>query len=266
LHGEGNHEHSEVKYEVVGIAPLYESAWDKAIFVPIESVWHIHGLDEHEGHEHHEDEEHEHEDEHESEEHEHENEHHEGEEYEEHYHGTPPVSAIVVKPKTIAAAYELRSMYRKDLTQAVFPAEVLSRLYEILGNAGKILLDIVFAGKILGAVVIAAVLILYLKLRKEQIAALRAFGANANRIFFMIWLGFTTLVFAGSIVGITAAFFAAKFAADKLSAEHGFDLIVWLGWGDFCEIALFLVGLSIFLLIPCALIYRYSAAWCLRNS
>ncbi|MDR0666149.1 MAG: FtsX-like permease family protein [Campylobacteraceae bacterium] len=253
LHGEGHHAHDEVKYEVVGIAPFYENAWDRAIFVPIESVWHIHGLDEHEKHDEHE-------------EHSGHEEHEENEEEHYHDHIMPPISAVVVKPKTISAAYELRSMYKKDLTQAVFPAEVLTKLYAILGNVSKILSDIAIAGGVFGTVVIVAVLILYLKLRQKQIASLRAFGANANRIFLMIWLGFTTLAFAGCAVGVTAAFFAAKFAADKLSAEQGFKLTIWLGWGDFGAIALFLAALSALLLIPCALIYRYAAAENLRNS
>ena len=157
-------------------------------------------------------------------------------------------------------------MYKKDLTQAVFPAEVLTKLYAILGDVSKILSDIAFAGVVFGMVVIIAVLILYLKLRQKQIASLRAFGANANRIFLMIWLGFTTLVCMGCAVGSAAAFFAAKFAADKLSAEQGFKLTVWLGWGDFGMMALFLAALSALLLIPCTLIYRYSAAEALRNS
>jgi putative ABC transport system permease protein len=237
LHGEGHHTHDEIKYKVVGIAPLYENTWDKAIFVPIESVWHIHDLDEHE-----EDEQHAND------------------------HTAPPISAVVVKPKTIPAAYELRSMYRKDLTQAVFPAEVLAKLYAMLGDVGKILSDIAYVGGILSAVVIIAISILYLKLRRGQIASLRAFGASANRIFLMIWLGFTTLVCIGCAVGVTAAFFAAKFTAGTISAEQGFGLTVWLGWGDFGMMALFLTLLSALLLIPCALIYRYSAAECLRNS
>ncbi|MDR0762749.1 MAG: FtsX-like permease family protein [Campylobacteraceae bacterium] len=254
LHGEGHHAHDEIKYKVVGIAPFYESAWDRAIFVPIESVWHIHGLDEHDEDEYskHDDEKHD------------EHEHDEEEHY--HDHASPPISAIVIKPKTIPAAYELRSKYKKDLTQAVFPAEVLSRLYAILGDVSKILSDIAFAGGVLSTVVITAVSILYIKLRRRQIASLRAFGANANRIFLMIWLGFTTLVCTGCAIGIAAAFFAAKITAAKLSAEQGFKLIVWLGWSDFGVMALFLAVLSILLLIPCALIYRYSAAECLRNS
>ncbi|MDR1008063.1 MAG: ABC transporter permease [Campylobacteraceae bacterium] len=240
LHGEGHNAHSEVKYKVVGIAPFYENAWDKAIFVPIESVWHMHGLEEYD------DEKYQH---------------------KEHYrnHTVPPISAVIVKPKTISAAYELRSIYKKDLTQAVFPAEILTKLYAILGDVSKILSDIAFASGVLGAIVIVAVLILYLKLHRRQIASLRAFGANANHIFMMIWLGFTALMCVGYMVGTTVAFFTAKFIANKLSAEQGFKLTVWLEWGDIGAMAISLVVLSAFLLIPCALIYRYSAAWCLKN-
>ncbi|MDR1976313.1 MAG: FtsX-like permease family protein [Campylobacteraceae bacterium] len=317
LHGD-THSHDEVRYEVVGIAPLYDDAWDRAIFVPIESVWRIHGLthdehgahgdDEHEEHadednghsvhdehEHaahaadkyykHTDDEHEaHEDDERSAHNEHEerkvhadDEHDEHATHDNHEHtddehaahedeATPPISAIIVKPKSISAAYKLREMYRKDLTQALFPAEVLSRLYAILGDVEKILSDIAFGAKILGSIVIVIISTIYSKLRQRQIAVLRAFGASVHRIFFAMWFGFMILVSFGFAFGIGFGFYAAKLAAEKISLEQGFGLLVRLEWGDFGAMGLFLLFLSVVLLIPCAFSYKSPALKCLRES
>jgi putative ABC transport system permease protein len=303
LHGD-THAHDEVRYEVVGIAPLYDDAWDRAVFVPIESVWRIHGLA-HDEHDEHEDDEHSVHNEHEEyaahddgehaarehDEHEHathdnhehtDDEHaaHEDDEHsahDEHEHAThdeharedkatPPISAIIVKPKSISAAYKLREMYRKDLTQALFPAEVLSRLYAILGDVEKILSDIAFGAKILGAIVIVIISTIYSKLRQRQIAVLRAFGASVHRIFFAMWFGFMILVSFGFALGIGFGFYAAKLTAEKISLEQGFGLLVRLEWGDFGAMGLFLLFLSVVLLIPCAFSYKSPALKCLRES
>jgi putative ABC transport system permease protein len=231
-----SHLHDEIKYEVVGIAPRYNNAWDRAVFVPIETVWKTHDLP----HE----------------------EHAEAESVDE----LPPVSAVVVKPKSISGAYELRSMYKKGLTQAVFPAEVLTKLYGVLGNIGSILTKISIYAQILAVFIIIAVLMLYLKLKQRQIALLRAIGVNFYHIFFLIWSGFISLVFIGVIMGGALGFFAAKFVSDKLSLKQGFDIEVLVNLQDFSSMAIFFAVLSVVLLVSCVSSYRYCAADILRKS
>lgn len=62
---------------------------------------------------------------------------------------TPGIPAVLVKPKTIADAYRLRQEYRGEATLAVFPAEVLTRLYATLGDARGLLLAIAIGTQIL---------------------------------------------------------------------------------------------------------------------
>ncbi len=57
----------------------------------------------------------------------------------------PGVPAIIVKAKSIADAYRLRSEYRTQATLGVFPAEVLTRLFATLGDIRRILGAIAFA-------------------------------------------------------------------------------------------------------------------------
>ncbi|MGY0714670.1 hypothetical protein [Azospirillum argentinense] len=66
---------------------------------------------------------------------------------------TPDVPAVLVKPKAAADAYRLRQEYRAATTLAVFPAEVLTRLYATLGDARTLLLAIAIGTQ---AIVVAA--------------------------------------------------------------------------------------------------------------
>jgi putative ABC transport system permease protein len=134
----GGHAHSEVSYQVAGKMAPTGTAWDRAILVPIRMVWQLHGMEAHEEHDR--------------------ADHTEksgngfgvlvNEKPHDHDHeidinapldevfdaDSPGVPAILVKPKTIADAYRLRQEYRSDRTLAIFPAEVLTRLYS---NAGR---------------------------------------------------------------------------------------------------------------------------------
>ena len=51
----------------------------------------------------------------------------------------PGVSAVVVRPRSVADAYRLRARYRAGETTAVFPAEVLVELYAPLGDVRDLL-------------------------------------------------------------------------------------------------------------------------------
>ncbi len=196
LHGrlsEGGHVHGAISYEVVGRMKPTGTAWDKAVLVPIEAVWRAHGHEPHGEGEH--GEEHEHEaaapsdadaanttpartgaglaatatyvdpaereaphpvdldrpvdpaaltDE-----------------------DAPGVPAIVMKPRTIADAYKLRQDYRREGTLAVFPAEVLTRLYGTLGDARAVLSAISLGAQALVGGAILFVVIVHVLQRRR---------------------------------------------------------------------------------------------------
>ncbi len=54
----GGETHAGVVYHVTGKLPPTGTPWDRAILVPIQAVWHVHGLGHDHGHEHEEDEHH----------------------------------------------------------------------------------------------------------------------------------------------------------------------------------------------------------------
>ncbi|MEI3773502.1 MULTISPECIES: FtsX-like permease family protein [Pectobacterium] len=292
IHGqvgtEGAHAHDDVTYTVVGVLPADGSAWDKAILVPVNAVWRVHGI--HPPHtaddEHHDDHDHEHGA------HEHEGEHdahpaegaesrdhhadaaqpvtasHDDEHGEEEAHGhahQAGLPAIVVKPKTIAGAYQLRSLYRNNTTLAVFPGEVLVKLYSMLGDIRELLTYISLGTQGLVGVAVAMVAVIHLRQRQKQIGALRAFGAPRYGIFTLIWSGLMSLVSVGVLLGVGLGYLAARAIAVVMSEKSGFVLPVTLEWEDIHFVLLLLLVAAVVLTIPAMLSYRQSPATALRG-
>ncbi|AIA72901.1 putative permease [Pectobacterium atrosepticum SCRI1043] len=270
IHGqigtEGAHAHDDVIYTVVGVLPADGSAWDKAILVPVNAVWRVHGI--HPPHDaedaHHDEHDH---DASEQGAHDHDDEHHDDHsdvEAHEHKHqaGLP---AIVVKPKTIAGAYQLRSLYRSNTTLAVFPGEVLVKLYSMLGDIRELLTYISLGTEGLVGVAVAMVAVIHLRQRQKQIGALRAFGAPRYGIFTLIWSGLMSLVSVGVLVGVGLGYLAAQAIAVVMSEKSGFVLPVTLEWEDIHFVLLLLLVAAVVLTIPAMLSYRQSPATALRG-
>lgn len=263
---EGAHAHAEVRYTVVGILPADGSAWDKAILVPVNAVWRVHGIHAPEDHEdgqaHHDnDDGHDHL---EGDAHHDDSEAHSQGAQEEHHHEAG-VPAIVVKPLSIAGAYQLRSLYRSTATQAVFPGEVLVKLYSILGDIRALLMYIAIGTQGLVGMAVALVAVMHLRQRQKQIGALRAFGAPRTGIFVLIWSGLMSLVFAGVAFGVGLGYVAAQAVSLVMSEKSGFVLPIALGEEDLWFVLLLLVVAAVVLTLPALLSYRQSPAAALRG-
>ena len=197
---EGGHVHAEIAYTVVGRLPRTGTAWDQAILVPIESVWELHGLG---------------------------NGHPAGVE-----RIGPPwevpagVPAVVVKPRTIAGAYQLRARYRTAASTAVFPGEVLAGLFRTLGDVRALL------GAITGAtaaLVVASVFLAFTALiaaRGRAHAVLRAIGAPPAFILAGLWLELGAILVAGVGAGLVLGWAAASVAAVALGRSTGVAIAV----------------------------------------
>ncbi|MFE8146786.1 FtsX-like permease family protein [Brenneria goodwinii] len=264
---EGAHAHEGVSYTVVGILPADGSAWDKAILVPVNAVWLVHGIHPHEsedGHDDHADEHHEVGDEHHDDDGD--DAHHEDGAEHADEHGHPAgVPAIVVKPKTIAGAYQLRSLYRSNTTLAVFPGEVLVKLYSILGDIRELLVYISLGTQALVGVAVAMVAVIHLKQRQRQIGALRAFGAPRYGIFALIWCGLMSLVSVGVLLGVGVGYAAARAIAVVMSEKSGFVLPITLEQEDVTFVLILLLVAAAVLTLPAMLAYRQSPATALRG-
>lgn len=281
MHGsleEGGETHTELVYHIAGRLRPTGTAWDRAILVPIQAVWHIHGM---EAEEHAEDGEHEHEAASGTDNAEHGHEHEKaGADHNGHEHhgeadpdaaldeswtaGAPGLPAILVKPKTIADAYKLRQDYRSGNTVAVFPGEVLTNLYATLGDAKQILVAVAFGAQALVAASLVLVTVIHIGQRRRQIGALRAFGAPRGAILGIVWLEFFFLVAIGIALGSALGYAAALILSGMLSQTSGVAMPVGFAREDAGLAAVLLAFATILAALPAMLAYRQSPAQALR--
>ncbi|KAA5613325.1 ABC transporter permease [Rhodovastum atsumiense] len=225
------HRHEGVQYEVVGRLPRLGSPWDRAILVPVESVWETHGLGN--GHE--------------------ADPAPLGPPFEAGH--VPGVPALVVKPRGVADAYALRAQYRQGGTMALFPAEVLVSLYRTVGDVRDAL---VLASALNNLLVFAAVLLLsvtLVSLRRRRYAVLRALGAPRGYVLLVTWLGAASLLTAGCVAGLLTGWAASYALSEVIAAQTGLHLSVAPGWPEL-SLTLLLIGAGSLLSLAPAL-----AAW-----
>ncbi|WP_275786008.1 FtsX-like permease family protein [Pararhizobium gei] len=268
MHGtaeEGGKTHTELAYTVSGRLLPTGTAWDKAILVPIQAVWHIHGM----GEDHHEEAEggiapsFDADD--------HDNHDHDGvaspdaplkETWTDHMPGLP---AILVKPRTIADAYRLRQDYRAGPTLAVFPGEVLTRLYGTLGDAKLVLFAVAVSTQVLIAAALLLVTVIHVGQRRRQIGALRAFGAPRTALFAIVWLELFILIALGVGLGFLIGFAGSVAIANVMSSDSGVTLPVAFEMQDIVFAALLLASAAILAALPAFIAYRQPPAAALRS-
>ena len=281
--GEAGHVHGETSYKIVGRMAPTGTPWDRAILVPIQAVWAVHG--------HHHDED--------DEAGEPANAHvdhdadrytgetaeahdaHAGEDHDDHDHagvfaepvdeaelshaGNPGVPAILVKPKSIADAYNLRQEYRRGTTVAVFPGEVLTRLYGTLGDARRILSAVAYGAQALVAASILLVVSIHVLQRRRQIGALRAFGAPRHVVFGIVWIEAFAILAAGVGLGFGIGYAVVSALSRRLGAESGVALPVEFQQGDIWTLGILFLVTAVVTLLPALLAYRQSPAQALRT-
>ena len=301
-HGHGPEEvldhHHGAELHVVGKMLPTGTPWDSAIIVAVEQVWDLHALptghhepagDEHdhdgsEAHEDHEDHEHEEANAYDDGDHDHdhaadhdEDAHDHAHEHDDDHHVTrigppfdldelPGVPAIVVRPKSVAAAYTIRSDYRTDHSTAFFPAEVLVEMYRLLGNAGSVMRAMALGSQALVVAAILAAVLALMQLYRKQFAVLRALGAPRSYVFSAIWSYVSLLVITGAICGLGLGWMVAQSVSRIFTAETGMAMQASLGSSELMLAGGFVViGLNLATL-PAFLLYRRPVVSALRGS
>ncbi len=269
MHGsahEGGETHTGLAYTVVGRMKPTGTAWDKAILVPIQSVWALHGLG---GHHQEEAEiagDHNHEAGHaEDEGHEHGHLDPKAPVSEVWVHDAPGLPALLVKPKSIADAYRLRQEYRGNGTLAVFPGEVLTALYVTVGDAKKVLSAVAIGAQVLVAAAVLLVTVVHIGQRKRQIGALRAFGAPQSAVFVIVWLELFVLNAIGIFLGFSIGYVAARLMSGLFAGESGIKLPVGFVGSDAFSAGAILLFAAVLAVIPALIAYRQSPAMALRS-
>jgi len=243
-HGHDAHqgEHG-AEITIVGRMKPTGSPWDRAAIVPIEFTWEVHGLPTGHSPEHAE---------------------RVGPPFDRGF--VPGVPAIVIKPKSLIAAYGLRGKYRTERTTAFFPAETLISLYELLGDMRVMMSALALGTQILVIAAVLVALAVLLQTNRRQYAILRALGASRSYIFAAVWLYVTLTVAAGAVIGLALGTGFAMAVSAYLAQKTGVVLRPMPGLAE-AELAgvLILVG-ALFAAIPAMMLYRQPVVAGLRQA
>ncbi len=235
------HTHAGVVYKVVGRLPPSGTPWDRAILIPVESVWETHGL----GNGHASD----------------------AAPLGMPFDATamPGVPAVVVRPVGVADAYALRGLYRQGGTMALFPAEVLVSLYRTLGDVGAVL---VVASAVNDGLLFLSVLMLVvvlIGLRRRRYAVLRALGAPAGYVLLVVWLGTTGLIAAGCLLGFALGWAGSATASALVAARTGLTVAGAPGFDEAILVGVLVAVGGAMALAPAWLAVRASISESLRS-
>ncbi len=225
---------------VVGRMKPTGTPWDNAVVVPIEQIWRVHGLPTG------------------------------------HPAGStqiggpfdpalvPGVPAIVMQPENISAAYGLRNVYRTPASMAFFPAEVLVKLYEVLGDVRAIMNWLAIATQGLVVLAMLAGVVAILSLHRRQFAVLRALGAPRMYIFLCVWGQVVFIAVLGAVLGLLIGAGAAMAMSWFFTASTGISLPARIGEDEIMLVgAMIVFGLAA-ATIPAFLAYRYPVIESLR--
>ncbi len=245
LEGAAHDEHAGVSHHVdltiVGRMAATGTPWDTAIVVPVEQVWHVHGLP---------------------------SGHAPGEERigppfdPDHLPGVP---AVIVKPDTVPTAYGLRSAYRTEDATAFFPAEVLVQLYAVLGDVRSVLDVMALTTQLLVIAAIMVGLMALIQLQRERFAVLRALGASRFYIFAVVWTGVTAMVAVGVVLGLGLGYGVTQVLSAVISSETGISISAGIGRPELGLAGLLILLGGLVALVPAALIHRQPVVDLLRT-
>lgn len=235
------HRH-ENGFKVVGVLPETGTPWDRAVLVPIESIWAMH--DKKIAQE------------------------PELEQWllQKNVDALPGFSAIVVKPVSISDAYKIRqglssatsldSRGQSVNLMAVFTGEVLVELYATLDSAMVAfewfaassvmisLLAVMITGFILG------------ELRRTQFLQLRTMGAPRVYVMQVVWLLIMSVVVTGVVLGLLGGYGLSQLAAQVIGDNTGIAMTPVIGQSEWKVVAATLVLGALFALMPAVKVGR----------
>ncbi|WP_109468358.1 ABC transporter permease family protein [Albibacillus kandeliae] len=246
-HGHGDaadHDaHDAAHLDVVGRLAPTGTPWDRAILVPVEAVWEVHGL---------------------ADGHAPERAGQIGPPFDAAYFpGTP---AIVVHASELWSNYALRSQFQRDReTMAFFPGAVLAQLYRVLGDVRQIMSLMALVTQVLVAAAVLLGLFILSRLFQRQLALLRALGAPARFVFAVVWSFGATLLLAGAAGGVLVGAGAAEVLSRVVTARTDILVSAPLGWSEVQFLAGFVSVTLLLSLLPAAVVLRQPVVTALRS-
>lgn len=236
-HGTGEtadeHAHGDAAYTIVGRMALTGSPWDRALLVPIEAVWEIHGLAAGHAPE-------------------------RGEQIgppfdAAYFPGTP---AILVRPNELWQAYALKSRYGRADMMAVFPGTVLAQLHGLMRDVREAMSLLATLTQGLVAAAVLAGLALLVRLFARALALLRALGAPRRFVLAVVWGYAATLLAAGAASGLALGWVAAAILSRIVTMRTEILVTARVGWAEVQLVAGFASLALLLALVPALLASR----------
>jgi putative ABC transport system permease protein len=227
------HAHAEEQYVVVGRMASTGSPWDKAILVPIEGVWEVHGLAA-------------------------------GHAEEDHEQLGPPFDpalfpgtpAVLVVADKLVDNYAIRSAFTRDDAMAFFPGAVIANLNSLMGDVRQVMsvMAVVTQGLVMTGIV--AGLVILMRLFAGSLALLRAIGAPKRFVFAVVWAYAAGLAVTGAAFGLLLGMAISKVLSGIVTARTDVLVSASLGWSEVHLVAGFVTLCILFALLPAIVTVR----------
>ncbi len=216
--------------------------WDRAIFVPIETVWGVHGLAN--GHAPQASDQ-------------------LGPPFDAAYFpGTP---AVIVRTRDLWANYTLQSALTNADQMAFFPGEVLARLHAVIGDVRQVISILVLATQALVVASVLSALLILTRLFQRQLALLRAISAPNRFVMAVVWSFAAALSTTGAALGCVLGYGAAGLLSALVGARTGMTVTAFPGWSEMHLVAGFVSVTSLLALGPALAVLRQPVAAALRG-
>ncbi|MBN14925.1 MAG: hypothetical protein CMJ15_06855 [Pelagibacterium sp.] len=234
--------HAHFEYTVSGRMAPTGSPWDRAIIVPVEAVWEIHGL---------------------ANGHAPENSDRLGPPFDpDYFPGTP---AILVSAEQLYANYALRAQFTTSETMAFFPGSVLASLHSLMGDVRQVMSVMAVVTQILVTAGVLTGLVILTRLFARRLALLRALGAPARFVFSVVWSYAATLIVVGAIGGVAVGYAASAIISRVVTERTDILVNATLGWPEFHLVAGFVSLTVILALLPAFIALSRPVATDLRS-
>jgi putative ABC transport system permease protein len=233
--------HEGFAYIVTGRMAPTSSPWDRALLVPVEGVWAVHGLST----------------------------------------GHPPgdarigppfqpdlmpgTPAVLVLATELWANYALKSQFTRGDLMAFFPGTVLSQLHGLMRDVRSAMSLMAVLTQVLVTLSVLIGLIILVRLIARSLALLRALGAPLRFVFAVVWSYSAALILTGALLGLGFGWGAARAISGIVTARTDVLVSAALSWPEVHLVAGFLSLTLLLAIVPAWLAVRRPLLSDLRN-
>lgn len=200
--------HGGFAYTITGRMAPTGSPWDRAILVPVESVWQVHGLSN-------------------------------GHAPDDPRIGAPfdpalmpGTPAVLVRATEVWGNYALKSRFTRADMMAFFPGTVLSQLHGVLRDVRAAMSVMAVLTQVLVTLSVLIGLIILVRLIARNLALLRALGAPLRFVFAVVWSYSATLILTGATLGLATGWVAARVISSLITAQTDVLVTASLSWPE----------------------------------